>query len=404
VTKKSFFNISFVSTGNVLNAVLGFLFIAAAAQALPVDSFGKYALITSLLVAIAKITDFGTNSLFVAKSITQTDTVTGKFVSLRLILFLLTLPVSFIALTLLNFTEATVILVFFLGLIAYTINFLLFGFFQKLEQFHWVISLNFIPAVIKAFFAVLIFTGLMQINYAQAFLIFVVSMVPSAFLYTLLPTDLKKYQLSLADTKKLFFEVFPAGTSQLIQESWPAIANSIAKITRSFTEVGIFSVAEKVSSIFSLISLSIFTVLLPKNALRKKENSRYDFKETFLLSIGVLILSILAIVAAKFFIPIVFGEKYTESLPLVDFMILAAAITAIHTFMENFFFIEGRTKVLLYISTFKLTVFLVFSALFIPLYSLMGLAYAQLTAALTALVVTLFLIIPRPTPSSHRSP
>jgi O-antigen/teichoic acid export membrane protein len=397
VLKKSLLNISFVSAGNVINAGLGFLFIAAAAKSLTVEDFGRYALITSLLVSLAKITDFGTNSLFVAKSITQNSPVTNRFVSLRLLLFIATIPISYAVLTLLNFNQPEILMLFFFGLVVYTINFFLFGFFQKLEQFHWVLALNFIPAFIKGVIAVFIFIGIYNPTYTQLFFIFGASVLPSALLYFFLPSDLKNYKLSFADTKNLFTEVFPAGFSQLINEGWPAIANSIAKITRSFADVGIFSLAEKISGVFALISLSIFTVLLPKNALRKKEKNRYDFRETFVISAGILVLSIIAMVFAKYFIPFFFGERYSDSILLVDFLILAAGITAIHTFMENYFFVEGRTKVLMYISTIRLTAFLVGSALLIPTYSLIGLAYAQLAAAIVALGVTLYVILPRPT-------
>ena len=58
--------ISLVGVGNLLNAGFGLVFLAAAAKALPVQDFGRYAFLTSLLVFMSKIVDFGSNSIFVA--------------------------------------------------------------------------------------------------------------------------------------------------------------------------------------------------------------------------------------------------------------------------------------------------------------------------------------------------
>ena len=66
---RSLYNISIVSTGNIFNAVLGMLFLFAVAKTLSIEVFGKYALITSVLVSISKIIDFGTNSIYVSNSL-----------------------------------------------------------------------------------------------------------------------------------------------------------------------------------------------------------------------------------------------------------------------------------------------------------------------------------------------
>jgi O-antigen/teichoic acid export membrane protein len=69
-------------------------------------------------------------------------------------------------------------------------------------------------------------------------------------------------------------------------------------------------------------------------------------------------------------------------------MIIACAFTAMHSFMENYFYIENKTKTLLMISTTKLVVFLIFSFILVPAYNLLGLVYAQLIAAIIALTIT----------------
>jgi O-antigen/teichoic acid export membrane protein len=393
VLKKSLLKISFVGFGNFLNAGLGLMFIAALAKSLSLEDFGRYSLITSVLVLIAKLTDFGTNSLFVAKSIKEDEHAADKFVSLKLVLLAVALPIAFAILYFFGFHNWQIILLFIGGICVYSANFALFGFFQKLERFSFVILVNAIPAIIKGILAPLIFFSFINISFIGGVAIFVLSVIPSILLYFYLPGSLKKFNLSLTGIKEVFFETLPAGVSQLIAEGWYAIANGIAKIAQGFADVGIFSLAEKISTVFSLISLSIFTVLLPKNARNKKDNLGYDFLETILLGLGIVGLSFLAIFGAKVGVPIVFGDKFSRSLILLDILIFSSAITAIHTFIENYFFVESKTHGLFYISTAKLAVFLTGAALMVPALGLLGLAYAQLTASIAALTASILFIL-----------
>lgn len=390
---KSLFRILFIGFGNFFNAGLGFLFIAAVARSLSLADFGKYALLTSFLVFVAKITDFGTNSLYVAKAIRGVGQSLDKFLSLKIFLLLSAIPVSLFFLLFFNFTQTEIVFIYLLGLFSYAINFALFGLFQKIENFLLLILLNTIPASIKGIFATLILLGIFKINMVQAFLIFSGSIIPSLFLYFYLPSELKSFRISTQGIKELFSETLPAGISQLTSEGWSAIANGIAKIAQSFENVGIYSLADKISGTFSLVSLSIFTVLLPKNAKYKKETNSYDLTETVFLALGVITLSFAAIVVGRYLVPVVFGEKFRESLTILNVLIFANAFTAIHTFMENYFFVEEQTGKLPLIYAAKLISFAFLVILLVPAYNLSGLAYSQLFAAILATVTTTILII-----------
>jgi len=157
--------------------------------------------------------------------------------------------------------------------------------------------------------------------------------------------------------------------------------------------VGIFSLADKVANVFSLISLSIFTVLLQKNSARKKERAGYNFKESLFLAAGVLALAVVAIIIAPPILKLVFGDKFIESTEILGVLILAAAITAIHTFMENYFFVENKTTVMAKISVSKLLVFLSLCAILVPRFSLQGLATSQFLAAVLGLGLATYFTI-----------
>lgn len=385
--------ISLVGAGNMVNAALGFVYLSVVAKALSVDQFGRYALLVSLLIFLSRVMDFGTNSNFVAKSITeQKDELKNSFVSTKIILFLAAVIISIALLFVFKLNSTAIILTFVAGLLAYGINYTLFGLFQRVENYLMLVLLNSIPAMIKGAFAVLILFGYVDFTFVNFFMVFSFSIAPSGLLFFFLPSNFKSFKISLGSAVKFIKEAISPGISQLINEGFPAMSNSLAKFYADFTSVGIFSLADKISSAFVLVSFTIFTVLLPKNAIRKKEKKGYDFKETLFLAVGVLVLSLFTIIFARFFIPWFFQNKYNESLAILNILVIAGAISAVHTFMENYFFVEGKTTYLAFISGSKLTLFLALSFMLIPKYSLMGLAYSHLIAAVATLGYMMFLM------------
>lgn len=391
--KKSFVNISIVSIGNIFNTVLGFLFLTAVARTLSLEDFGKYALLTSLITFLAKGTDFGTNSLFVSKSITSNEkNLVNIFYSLKIILLLIVVPVSFIVLLALKILDPLIITVFLLGLIAYWANFTLYSLFQKEEKYIMLILVNSILAITKFIFAILIFLNLFKPTLLSSFSIFSLCVFPSLFLILFLPKDLKTFTLSFNQLGKFFKEAFPAGTSLLISEGWSAIANTITSLLNNFSNVGIYSLADKLSAIFSLISFSIFTVLLPKNSKRKKDNQEFDFKETIVISIGLLLLALVGIVVSNIIVIPIFGEHFRDSLPVLYVLLFSSAFTAINTFMENYFFVEKKTNQLLPISLTRLVSFVGLSLILLPSYSITGIAYASLVSSVSVTLMIFFII------------
>jgi len=391
--KKSLIRIGLVGMGNVFNALLGFAFLSIVAKTLDIESFGKYALLATLLVAVSKIIDFGTNSVYVADSISKDDeTLLDTFYTLKLILLTISIPISIILLLLLKLNSPNIILYFILGLIAYTINYTLNSFFQKDQKFLHLILLNTFPALIKGGFAVLIILDMVVFNLDRSFMVFSLSIFSSAIMWFFLPKEFKKFRFDFSKVKIYLKKSAPAGVSQLIFEGWPSISNSIAKIANSFSHVGIFAIAEKVANILQLGAISIFTILLPKNAYAKKRNEKYDFKEVFVISILILVIAFFGTFISRYFVSDFFDDKFAMSVPLLALLIFSSAFTSIHNFMENYFFIEEKTNSIMYINVGKLVLFLLISLILVPTYSLKGLAISNLISAMAALAATIIFI------------
>lgn len=387
--------ISIVSIGNILNAFLGVVFLTAVARNLSIEEFGKYALLTTLLVSMSKVVDFGSNSTFVAETETEYGDNIDSFITLKIYMLGLAYVIGTLLLYFTDLFNVTTFLVFTAGIIAYSFNITMFALFQKKKMYQEAVLLNTVPAMIKGLMGVLILCGVLSLTLERAFAIFAGSIYFSLVLYFKIPALYKTYKFSRTDKKyvgNLAKTGFPGGIALIIQHSWPTISNTIAKIAKDFTSAGIFSVADKIANIFTLISVSVFTVLLPENAQRRSLNEKYDYKGTIYIALFILTLAFVATLAGTVLLPIIFGQKYMASIPILWILILSSAFTAIHTFMDNYFYVHQNVKPLMYINVLKLIVMVVCGFGLIKTMDLVGLAYAQLIASFLTLVITVGII------------
>jgi O-antigen/teichoic acid export membrane protein len=390
--------VSLVSAGNIINAGFGLVFLTACARVLNVSDFGKYALLTTLLVFMSKVVDFGSNSVFVAESLKTQDRglLIRRFYLLKIILFAAAVLLSLATLYFLGFGSFLISSIFIVGLVFYSVNVTLFAIYQASEMFAHAVLLNTIPAIFKAFLGGLMLLHVFTPSIVGVYGIFALSMGLCSVLYLFIPKEFKVTPPLSQSSKSLaviFKTSFPAGISQLISQGWPAISNTIVKISKGFTDVGVFYLADKIANVFNLISLSIFTVILPQNARRKKENLPHDLKETAFLGILILLLAFGFVGVSGIFVTKLFGDKFSGSLLILDILIISSAISAVHAFMENYFYVHDSTKTIMYISLVKLCVFIALALALIPVLSLKGLALAQLISSLLGLVVVVLTTI-----------
>lgn len=390
--------VSLVSAGNILNAGFGLVFLTACAKVLNVTDFGKYALLTTLLVFMSKVVDFGSNSVFVAESLKTEDRslLIKRFYVLKMALFALAVLLSAFLLCILGFGSPMTLAVFAVGLAFYSINVTFFAIFQSMEMFTHAVLLNTIPAFAKAVLGGLVLLRVIVPTFGTFYAIFSLSMGLCLFLYVLIPAEFKR--LIHTDKFKTDFlpilkTSLPAGISQLISQGWPAISNTIVKISKGFSDVGVFYLADKIANVFNLISLSIFTVILPQNARRRKENLPHDLRETVVLGLVVLALAVGFVSVSGIFVDRLFGNKFSGSLLILDILIISAAVSAIHAFMENYFYIHDSTHTIMHVSLIKLSIFILLALVLIPSLSLKGLALSQLVSSIAGLVLVAFLTL-----------
>lgn len=389
----SFKNLSIVGFMNLTNLGLGLILFSAAAYKLPMEEFGIYSLLTIFLVWFSKFIDFGSNSSFVSKFLSKDKNYVEELINFKIISFIFT---SFIAsLTLIfiiNYQSNPIpnlvdILIFFiLGLFFYGINYLLFAFFQKEEKFFQATLLNFVPALIKGSIGLAVLLNAFNPSLKDFFGIFALSMAGSSIFLIGNFKIFKGFKFNFK-ISHFFKSFYLAGTSQQINESWGPISNFLAFLIKSLSDLSNYSFASKLSNVFSVLSYSIYTVILTSNAKRKKLSQNYNLKESLILGLILIVFATLGTLIAPFLINLLFQGKFNESIVVFGVLIFSGAITSIHKFLDNYFFVEEKSKTLLKITISKLVVFIVLSVLFINYFGIIGLALADLTVSI---IVTAF--------------
>jgi len=391
--KQSAKNISLVSLTNLVNLGLGVLLFLAVAIKLPKEDFGIYSLLTLLLVSISKIIDFGSNSTFVSEYIGKGKSYLNELINFKIVAFGFTTILSLIILFYLNeIKNISIITNFVFGLFFYGINYLLFALFQKDEKFVLASLLNFFPALIKGVFGSLILLNHYNVSLETAFQIFSLSIAASVILLPLKFKELKSLKFNFK-IKKFISSFFLAGISQTINESWNTISNQILKFISTLSDLGTFSLASKLSNVFSVVSYSIYTVILTSNAKRKRDDLNYNLRESLLLGFFVLVLATIGSLVSPFFFNLFFGNKFNDSILIFSILLFAQAFASIHKFLDNYFFIEEKSRTLFSFTLGKLTIFVVLSFFLTLNFGLIGLAAADLIASIILTIVTFLYIL-----------
>lgn len=386
--KDGFKKISLVSITNLINLGFGLILFLAVAVKLPKEEFGVYGLLTLLLVSLSKIIDFGSNSSFVSEFISKGKNFVNELINFKIFAFFISSAIGLLIVRYVNnINQLGIQVSFVLGLFFYGVNYLLFALYQKEEKLITASLLNLFPALIKALFGFMALLGIIQLNLEFSFQIFSISMAASSIMLVYKYKELKQFKFS--------FEIFHfikrfllAGISQIINESWSTISNQILVLIKSLSDLGNFSLASKLSNVFSVISYSIYTVILTTNSRRKKNFESYNIRESLILGFVLIIIASIGTLIAPLFFKLVFGNKFDESILIFSILIFSQAFASIHKFLDNYFFVEEKSEVLFLFTNVKLITFILLSTLLTLNYGIIGLAFADLFVSMLTTIFT----------------
>jgi len=376
-------NLSVVSAINFINLGLGLVFFTSVASSLTVENLGIYSLLTLILVSSSKLVDFGSNSTFVSEYLSRNQNLMNEFLNFKVISFFATSGLLYILFFWINnFQDLNIFFTLILGLFFYMWSYILFALYQKDEMFLQASLINFFPACIKGFFGALILTKIIDVNLTSALWVFSISMSGSLLMIFPKINELSTFKLNfrVGHFVKRFYQ---AGISQFLSDSIPTTSTQITKFLRDLSDLGTFSIASKLSNVFSTISYSIFTVILATNSKRKQSGKNYNLKESLIIGLVLLLIAFFGSTISPFVFDFLFGEKFNNSILLFNILLFSGAITATHRFLENYFYIEQQTSTLLKITILKISLLIIIGTILTSEFGLLGLVIADLIVAIT---------------------
>ena len=106
-----------------------------------------------------------------------------------------------------------------------------------------------------------------------------------------------------------------------------------------FTQLGLYSAHSSISNIIRLIAYVFPVVVLPMAAI-----SRYKMKESFYKIIKLLVpFSLLILIATYVFVPLLYGEQYTDYI-LPIFLVISSALLVIYSYFNSVFVGENKSS------------------------------------------------------------
>jgi O-antigen/teichoic acid export membrane protein len=405
ILNKTLKNVSFVTLGNFLNALLGFVSLILVSRYLGPEQFGIFSIVFGFFTLISKFGDLGTNhtlvryvSFFRVKKEEKLEKqVVGFGLGLTYLFIFLSLvfliPLHQLIANFLNVSEYS----FYLLLaIIFSFGFILFNTYnvllQALEKFQYYLYAYSFSSLFKiTLILVLIVTAKITIlNFLLIYFFAPILGYLFARHFFFKSSDyLIKPNLSRGSLKTVTPFLYFMGAASIFGALSEQIGVFLSAVIFTSYEVGLYSAASKLSIVFGLIAGSIGTVLLPRaSRYVDSENIKKFAYKTFLLGLVLLILIIPVIIFPKFFLTVTAGSEYIEGAKLLSVLAIAGGLSILTGSFSSVFYSLNKASFFALTSLFGMGVELPLMYLLGTKIGVDGLVYAKLAVVILTLVTS----------------
>ncbi|EKD94488.1 MAG: hypothetical protein ACD_26C00034G0023 [uncultured bacterium] len=323
--------------GNSFSALFGFIFIYILTRKLTVDEFGVFSAAANLIIIISSFTDIGITTAminFVSTKLGNNDksgasrylkaSFVIRLISILVVSGIVVLIPKFVSVNLLATSDISVsywVSIISIGLTAWlTLPYAMMAY----KKFWQSVILDWSLGIPR----ILIFLGLATIlptNLNLALMSYGLSTIlPIFFGFSVIGISFLKVKA----LKKDYFDLVKfsgwLGVNRIISSiSGRLDVTMLASLTTAGI-VGQYSIASRLSSFVIVLSSSLGSVLSTRFARfnNKEEEKKYLIKST-LFTIPIVLGVILWIVIAKPFVLILFGDKYLESVKILQYLLFS---------------------------------------------------------------------------------
>ncbi len=155
--------------------------------------------------------------------------------------------------------------------------------------------------------------------------------------------------------------------------------------------LGIYSLAATLATHLILIVQVVIPLLLPKLSTLKSTIDRLQ-KLGNILSYALVLLVAINIgfyFLGEWFIVLVFGDKYLESVSIIQILLMATSVLALETILAQYYAFIGKIKFLILYWMITLVINMILNYLWIPKYGISGAAWSSLISYSIILILLL---------------
>ena len=396
-----------VFSGNLLLAASGVLTLSIVSRQIGPAGLGIFSIAFSVFLNSARFTDLGLHFAFTRyaakyNSAADSSRVSQYFKSclkMKMVLLIPTMLIGFLtaprlAQSVFHAPEAAPLMrIAFLGLF----SLMFFDYFtvtlQALQKFIQSILMGCIPAIVKLLSLGILFVTC-GFSAIQAFTIYVFTPilgVPYA-IKKLRENILWKEKLSDPDISKSLIQFGKWAGAGILFSSISGNLDVYVIANRLTThDVGIYSAAYRLASIFLVLAGSIGTVLVPRaSSFSSIDQLKSFLKKSILLILGLIVLLLAILPVSKWVILLTVGSQFRESIPMFQILCAAMVLTAITSPLNSSFFALDHPQYLAVSSLIHMCLFLFLNLHFIPKWGAWG---AGLALLITNVIILVFTVI-----------
>lgn len=401
ISSKLFKNLSVVFSETVVTKILNFVIILLLTRQLGPEEYGKYSFIFVTMAFCSSFFDFGMENTavrFANKKSETRNSIFGLYLFVKMlilfgiILVLMLFGGQFFAL--IHKSELTKYIPFLIiGILGESLFFVNDTYLQAVQKFTLRAYLNICKYSLSLIFIVILFLEkLLYLKY-----VFCMYFIPLGITILFIPKYiefLKNYfskNLPTEMLKEIFnYEkwmfVLSIGTNTLQKIDFFMISYWV-----SYIQIGIYNAAIQLAAVVSFLPYVFGKVLLPKLAEMENPEICSFIKKSDKILILACIVMTLCIPLTDFVVPVLLGEQYVLSIPVLKILLFAFILTFYVAPTEQALYALGLPKIITQGRYIQLFTLIGLNFLMIPKFGIVGSAFSVLMIR----ILYLFFVVTR---------
>lgn len=397
-----FRNTTFLVLSEIFIKIIGFTYFVFLARNLSVEIFGRYNLITSVMVIFSFLPDIGIGLVTVreiAKKTHDTSILLGNTLLVTTATSIVTIIIVITFGLIAKFSNEVMHLLFIssLGLLLSQIRSVPLFYFDGVERMGYSAILKALNSLLLIIFGIAgFYFGFGLLGIITGFLIGGII----SFMITWILFFAKRIKINLKFDKKitkhLIIQGLPLGIAAFSALIYSNIDGILLERLLSEEALGIYSSASKFGpTLIQLLNVPFVVAVYPAlSRLSREEPIR--FQRAILKSLGAVFLwSIPVSITVAIFagvIPIIFGERYSAGIPILRVLIFFVPFASLSALLYKVLIVINKQNWYLLISIIGVAINILLNLILIPKMLIMGAAIASVFTQITLFVIYFFAI------------